>query len=309
MAQVFVTIDRTRTERQTVMSFIVARVNRFTASNFVALAVTLMFAHAAVTARACNLSTMTDLLKKRDLITDILSVDFALLEKHLRVPPIDFAHLVEEQFAALGSTCPPVPAFAQINHIYHLSRADTSARIAPTRGVAEIISFRGEGLTNFFIQHILAAIAPAKNVAMVDLAYNEFTARTTGVAFKQLIQPLLRRGIVVVVFGNLNVVGCRGLFRRLFDLATQLASEADADESKLLNSMLLKLVWISRMDLLRGHWKGLLRDESRRPTEAEIKVLSLVVAVHMNFYDGWRPQSIATNGWSTTIGWSTNCKI
>jgi hypothetical protein len=40
---------RTRTERQTVMSFIVAHVNRFTASNFVALAVTLMFAHAAVT--------------------------------------------------------------------------------------------------------------------------------------------------------------------------------------------------------------------------------------------------------------------
>jgi hypothetical protein len=39
---------RTRTERQTVMSFIVAHVNRFTASNFVALAVMLMFAHAAV---------------------------------------------------------------------------------------------------------------------------------------------------------------------------------------------------------------------------------------------------------------------
>jgi hypothetical protein len=35
--------------RQTVMSFIVAHVNRFTSSNFVALAVTLMFAHAAVT--------------------------------------------------------------------------------------------------------------------------------------------------------------------------------------------------------------------------------------------------------------------
>jgi hypothetical protein len=43
------TIDRTRTERQTVMSFIVSHVNRFTTSNFVALAVTLMFAHAAVT--------------------------------------------------------------------------------------------------------------------------------------------------------------------------------------------------------------------------------------------------------------------
>jgi hypothetical protein len=43
------TIDRTRTERQTVMNFIVAHVNCFTASNFVALAVTLMFAHAAVT--------------------------------------------------------------------------------------------------------------------------------------------------------------------------------------------------------------------------------------------------------------------
>jgi hypothetical protein len=41
-------------DRQTVMSFIVAHVNRFTASNFVALAVTLMFAHAAVTLMLAN---------------------------------------------------------------------------------------------------------------------------------------------------------------------------------------------------------------------------------------------------------------
>jgi hypothetical protein len=39
------------------MSFIVAHVNRFTASSFVAIAVTLMFAHAAVTARAWTCSS------------------------------------------------------------------------------------------------------------------------------------------------------------------------------------------------------------------------------------------------------------
>jgi hypothetical protein len=47
------------------MSFIVAHVNRFTASNFVALAVTLMFAHAAVTLMVAHAAVTSCVLSAR----------------------------------------------------------------------------------------------------------------------------------------------------------------------------------------------------------------------------------------------------
>lgn len=194
---------------------------------------------------------------------------------------LDEAHAkVENLFSALGALLPTVPAFER-REVHHLSLGDIEAGGVAPRD-AKIVSFRDEGLTNVHIPRILAAIKSANEVLMVDLAHNRLTARTTGVAWKSLIQPLVRHGIVVVVYGNLNVVGCRGLFRMLFELASKQLADESSDP---LGPLLLKLVWISRADLLRGHWRGLLRDESRRATDVELRVLSLVVALHMRFYD------------------------
>jgi hypothetical protein len=222
-------------------------------------------------------------------VYEVLGHDAASVESRLCKPSKpgkpgmtldDVQAKVENLFSALGKWCPPVPAFDP-REVHHLSRDDIEAGGVAPRD-AKIVSFRDEGLTNAHIPRILAAVKSASEVLMVDLAHNRFTARTTGVAWRSLVQPLALGGAVVVVYGNLNVTGCRGLFRRLFELACK---ELAGDMRPSLSPLLLKLVWISRTDLLRGHWRGLLRDESRRATDAELHVLSLVVALHMRFYD------------------------